>query len=58
MVVAPEADETEKKLTAIAQAYARRFRQKSVLQMKSRVMVYFHTPSCNAELGIKPDHSN
>ena len=58
MVVAPETEETEKKLTAIAQAYARRFRQKSVLQMKSRVNVYFHTPSCNPELGIKPDHSN
>ncbi|MBN1103131.1 MAG: DUF3574 domain-containing protein, partial [Deltaproteobacteria bacterium] len=45
MVVAPETEETEKKLKAIAEAYARRFRQKAVLQMKSAVKVYFHAPN-------------
>lgn len=44
LVVAPETGETENKLNAIAQAYALKFRQKAVLQMKSRVKVYFHTP--------------
>jgi hypothetical protein len=49
MVVSPESEETEKKLNAIAQAYALRFRQKAVLQMKSPVKVYFHTPNCTLE---------
>ena len=42
MVVAPETPDTRKKLDAIAQAYAQRFRQQSVLEIKSHVDVDFH----------------
>ena len=42
MVVAPDTKDTEKKLDAIAQSYAQRFRQKAVLQIKSHAKVDFH----------------
>lgn len=43
MLVAPDTRGTEQKLKAIAQAYARRFRQEAVLQVKSPAEVDFHT---------------
>ena len=41
VVVAPDTEDTEKKLNAIAQAYPHKFRQEAVLQIKSRVKVRF-----------------
>lgn len=43
VVVAPDTQATRQKLDAIASAYARRFQQESVLQIKSRVDVEFHS---------------
>lgn len=44
MVVAPDTEDTQKKLDAIARAYALQFRQESVLQIKAPATVEFHTP--------------
>jgi hypothetical protein len=41
MVVAPDTDDTQKKLDAIAKAYVRRFRQDAVLLIKSDAKVRF-----------------
>ena len=42
MVVAPDTRDTQDKLDAIARAYALKFRQDTVLQIKSRADVIFH----------------
>jgi hypothetical protein len=42
MVVAPDNQETQKTLDAIANAYVQRFRQESVLQIKTPAHVAFH----------------
>ncbi len=43
IVVAPDTEGTEDKLNAIAQAYAKKFHQQSLLQIKSSVKVDFHS---------------
>ena len=42
LVVAPDTEETRKKLTEISAAYARRFLQESVLEVRTPVTVDFH----------------
>ena len=48
VVVAPDPGDAGKKLDAIARAYARRFRQESVLQITSHVEVDFHEAAAPA----------
>ena len=47
MVVAPDTQETQQKLDAIASAYVRRFHQDAVLQIKSQADVSFRKPADN-----------
>ena len=47
MVVAPDSRDTQDKLDAIARAYARTFRQESVLQIKSPAEVIFQKTKAN-----------